>query len=60
MEASEKAPFLALVLKLEMPIVREILSREEVEVPDAPPDTPRMATGEITLDLWSAFRRPVT
>ena len=29
-EASEKAPCLALSLKLEMPVVRELLSREEI------------------------------
>src|SRR5579862_7113782 len=32
-EASEKAPCLALSLKLEMPMVRELLSREEIQAP---------------------------
>ena len=39
-EASEKVPCLALSLKLEMPVVRELLSREEVEVAGALPDSP--------------------
>src|ERR1700683_2956477 len=32
MEASEKMPCLAMSLKLEMPIVRDLLNREEVQV----------------------------
>lgn len=56
-EASEQAPFLCLLLKLEIPVVRELLSREEVQVPDAPPDSPAMATGEITEELLSACCR---
>src|SRR5271167_4692140 len=39
-EASEAVPCLALSLKLEMPMVRELLSREEILVPEAPPDSP--------------------
>ena len=58
-EASEEAPFLALALKLEMPVVRELLSREEIPVPDAPPDSPAMATGETTVELLSACCRLV-
>jgi AraC-like DNA-binding protein len=58
-EASEKAPFLALALKLEIPVVRELLSREEIPAPDAPPDSPAMATGETTVELLSACCRLV-
>ena len=43
-EASEAVPCLALVLKLEMPSVRELLSREEIEVAEAPSDSPAMST----------------
>jgi AraC-like DNA-binding protein len=56
-EASEQAPFLCLMLKLEMPVVRELLSREEIQAPDAPPDSPAMVTGEITAELLSACCR---
>jgi AraC-like DNA-binding protein len=58
-EASEAVPFLALALKIEMPVVRELLNREEMSVPDAPPDNPAMATGETTAELLSACCRLV-
>jgi AraC-type transcriptional regulator N-terminus len=40
-ETSEQAPCLAIAFKLEMPVVRELLSREEIEVAEAvlPPAT---------------------
>jgi len=58
-EASEEVPFLALVLNLEMPVVRELLAREEVHVPEVPSDTPAMGTGETTVELLSACCRLV-
>jgi AraC-like DNA-binding protein len=56
-EASEAVPCLAFSLKLEMPVVRELLSREEIQVPEAPSDSPAMATGETTVELLSACCR---
>jgi AraC-like DNA-binding protein len=56
-EASEAVPCLALLLKLEMPVVRELLSREEIQVPDAPAASPAMATGETTAELLGALCR---
>jgi AraC-like DNA-binding protein len=56
-EASEAAPCLAMSLKLEMPIVRELLSREEIQVAEAPSDRPAMATGETTEEFLSACCR---
>jgi AraC-like DNA-binding protein len=56
-EASEAKPLLAVAIKLEMPIVRELLNREEVHVPELSPDTPAMVTGEITVELLSACCR---
>jgi AraC-like DNA-binding protein len=56
-EASEAVPCLALALKLEMPVVRELLNLEEVQVPEAPSDSPAMATGETTVELLGAFCR---
>jgi len=50
-EASEEVPCLAMSLKLEMPIIRELLSREEIHVVDASPDSPAMATGEATVEF---------
>ncbi len=58
-EASEKVPCLALSLKLEMPMVRELLSREEIRVAEAPCDRPGMATGETTAEFLSACCRLV-
>jgi AraC-like DNA-binding protein len=58
-EATEKAPSLALSLKLEMPVVRELLSREEIQVAEAPSDSPGMATGETTVEFLSACCRLV-
>ena len=58
-EASEELPFLCLLLKLEMPVVRELLSREDIPLSTAPSANPAMATGEITADLLSACCRLV-
>jgi AraC-like DNA-binding protein len=58
-EASEAVPCLVMLLRLEMPVVRELLSREEVHVRDTPPDSPAMATGEMTPELFGAFGRLV-
>ncbi len=58
-EASEEVPFLALMLKFEMHVVREFLSREEMQVPATPADSPAMATGETTVELLSACCRLV-
>jgi len=58
-EATEAMPYLCFVLKLEMPVVRELLSREEIQAAEAPSDTPAMATGETTAELLDACCRLV-
>ena len=58
-EASEAVPYLCFVLKLEIPVVRELLNREEIQTADAPPDSPAMATGETTPELLDACCRLV-
>ena len=58
-EASEETPALALALKLEMPVVREILNLEEIQVAEEPPGSPAMATGETTVEFLSACCRLV-
>ena len=58
-EASEQAPCLALSLKLEMPVVRELLSHGEIEVSEAPSGTPGMATGDTTVEFSGACCRLV-
>ena len=56
-EASEEVPCLALSLKLEMPVVRELLSREEIHPAEVPSESPAMATGEATVEFLSACCR---
>jgi AraC-like DNA-binding protein len=56
-EASEEVPCLAMSLKLEMPMIRELLSREEIQVAEAPSGSPGMATGEATEEFLSACCR---
>jgi AraC-like DNA-binding protein len=58
-EASEKVPCLALSLKLEMPVVRELLSREEIAAAAAQPESPGMAIGETTVEFLTACCRLV-
>jgi hypothetical protein len=42
-EASEEVPYLCFVLKLEMPVVRELLGREEIHAPQAASNNPAMS-----------------
>src|SRR6266403_3179885 len=56
-EASEEVPYLCFVLKLELPVVRELLGREEIHGPVAASDSPAMATGETTPELLDACCR---
>ena len=56
-EASEQVPCLAMLLKFEMPMVRELLSREEIQVAEAPSDSLAMATAETTVEFLNACCR---
>jgi AraC-like DNA-binding protein len=56
-EASEEVPYLCFLLKLEMPVVRELLGREEIQAPEVPSDGPAMASGETTVELLDACCR---
>jgi AraC-like DNA-binding protein len=58
-EASEAKPLLAVAIKLEMTVVREFLSREEVHMREVSSDTPGMVTGEITAELLDGCCRLV-
>lgn len=58
-EASPQRPALALALKLEMPVIRELLMREDIPIVDAPADGAAMTTGEVTLELLDACCRLV-
>jgi AraC-like DNA-binding protein len=56
-DASEKAPFIALMIKVDMPMVRELVSREEIHGAIAPSDAPAMVTGEATAEFLGACCR---
>ncbi len=56
-KASEKSPYLCLRLKLEMPMVRELLSREEIQVTAVPSDKAAMTTSETTAEFLGALNR---
>jgi len=56
-EATEEVPCLVLSLKLDILMVRELLSREEIRVADAPSDSPAMSIGETTPEFLSACCR---
>jgi AraC-like DNA-binding protein len=58
-EATKELPCLALTLKLDMSMVRELLGREEIHVAEAPPDAPAMSTSETTPEFLSACCRLV-
>jgi AraC-like DNA-binding protein len=56
-EATQQAPCLVLSLKLEISMVRELISREEIHVADAPAGSPAMSIGEATPEFLSACCR---
>jgi AraC-like DNA-binding protein len=56
-KASKDEPFLGLVLKLEMPVVREILSQEEFIVPEVSFAARGMAVGETPIELLGSCLR---
>jgi AraC-like DNA-binding protein len=57
--ATEKEPILGLVLKLEMPAVREILSQQEFHFKEESGDARGMAVGVTSLELLDACSRLV-
>lgn len=58
-EATAEVPCLALSIKFDMSIVRELLSREEIHVAEAPSDSPAMSIGETTPEFLDACCRLV-
>ena len=56
-EATKEVPCLVLSLKLDLSMVRELLSREEIHVADAPPVSPAMSIGKTTPEFLSACCR---
>jgi AraC-like DNA-binding protein len=56
-EATQDAPCLVLSLKLDISLVRELLSREEIHVADSPSDSPAMSIGKTTPEFLNACCR---
>jgi AraC-like DNA-binding protein len=56
-EASATRPLLAMAMKLDMSLVRELLSREEVDVRATASEHHAMVTGQVTSQLLSASIR---
>jgi AraC-like DNA-binding protein len=55
--ATEEMPCLVLSLKLDIAMVRELLSREEIHVAESPSDGPAISIGETTPEFLSACCR---
>ncbi|MBV9767894.1 MAG: AraC family transcriptional regulator [Acidobacteriaceae bacterium] len=58
-EASEKVPLLSMLLKLDMPTVREVLSREDLPEMESTSQRRGLVVGETTPGLLSACDRLV-
>jgi AraC-like DNA-binding protein len=56
-EASAKIPLLVLFLRFDMPMVREVLTREDIPEPPADSHRQGLAVGETTLELLAACQR---
>jgi AraC-like DNA-binding protein len=56
-EATQEVPCLVLSIKLDISMVRELLSRGEIHAADAPSDSPAISIGETTPEFLSACCR---
>lgn len=56
-EASQETPCLVLLIRLEMAMIRELLSLDEIQSASAPSDLLAMATGEMTPEFLDACCR---
>jgi len=56
-EATEEVPLSRAVPQVEMSMVRELLSSEEIHVAEAPSDSPAMSIGETTPEFLNACCR---
>jgi len=55
--ATDEVPCLVLSLRLDMSMVRELLGREEIQVAEAPSDSPAMSLGKTTPEFLNACCR---
>jgi AraC-like DNA-binding protein len=56
-EASEQVPLLSMFLRLDMPTVREVISREELPEPETSVQSRGIAVGETTVGLLGGCAR---
>ena len=56
-KATEESPCLVLSLKLDMSMVRELISREEIHIAEATSDSPAMSIGKTTPEFLNACCR---
>ena len=56
-EASEHAPLLLMFLRIDLPTVQDVLSREDLPEPEGPSDRRGLAVGETTVGLLAACSR---
>jgi AraC-like DNA-binding protein len=56
-EASEATPCLAMSLKIEMPVVRELLGREDIHATEAASGNPAMSAGRASVEFLDACCR---
>lgn len=56
-EASREVPYLCLRLDLQIPVVQELLVREEIRVADPPSHDVAMTTAKTTVDFLDSFSR---
>jgi len=56
-EASEQVPLLSMFLRLDMPTVREVISREELPEPETSVPSRGLAVGETTVGMVGACSR---
>jgi len=57
LEASEKTPLLVMLLRFDMPTVREVLIRDDIPEPKGTPQRHGLAVGETTVGLLRACNR---
>jgi AraC-like DNA-binding protein len=55
--ATKEVPLLSLLLKLDMPVVRQILSQEDFHAPETSSDAIGMAVGKTSVELLDACSR---
>jgi len=56
-KASDEVPLLSMLLRLDMPAVREVLNREDLPEPEPPPQLRGLGVGQTTVGLLGACAR---